>query len=139
MAILLPLILLLIVLEYRNNVPFTEYMTLRDTDHFTVLFNWNKLKWLMICILFLAVSHTWYDRKIRITKLLGDYSFGIFFVHLYAIEFLQLLDRKGIVTLEPQSLFSFAGVCILITASSILVVYTVKVVFRQRSKFIIGS
>jgi probable poly-beta-1,6-N-acetyl-D-glucosamine export protein len=93
----------------------------------------------LFTVLALLTFYMWNHIKIPVLKLLGDYSFGIFFVHLYVIQVFRLLDRARYVPISPPSLFTFFlyfGVVMLLT---VMIVKMVRLSFKDYSRYVIGS
>ena len=72
-------------------------------------------------------------------KLLGDYSFGIFFVHLYVIQVFRLLDRARYIPISPPTLFTFAIYFAVVVLLTVMIVKVVRVSFKDNSRYVIGS
>lgn len=131
--------LVISVLEFNSVVPFDEYMALRDVNYATIMFNLNKLKVLLLCVFFLLVSHSYLNREVKLLDISGEFSFGIFFVHLYVIEVFQHLYRAGWFPIAPLNFFRYIlfGVCVF--GVSMAIVAVIRKILGDRSKYVIGS
>lgn len=104
---------------------------------FTPIFNLSKLK-VMISAIILLVLFYRYGQSNYILHRLGNYSFGIYFIHIYFInaaekifDYLQLSRDQGI--------FGYFAFLIFVISASAFVVYTVKRVFPRSSRLLVGS
>jgi surface polysaccharide O-acyltransferase-like enzyme len=127
--------------EFVELIPFDDLIRIRDGYVICngYRFNYNKLKMQVLCILLLVIFYKLNNREFNFLKLLGDYSFGIFFVHLYVIEILRLADRKGIVKISPPNLLTFLLYFVFIMIVTLVVVKIIKLAFKERSRYLIGS
>jgi probable poly-beta-1,6-N-acetyl-D-glucosamine export protein len=125
-------------LEYIGVIPFDMYLTRRDTTEFIFDFNLDKLKLYLLCLLLLISFKQFFFNRNKIFETLANYSFGIFFIHLYIVIILRyvLISIFGIHSLTP---FSFLMYALTVTALSILLVFGIKTVFGNRSRYLIGS
>ncbi len=131
--------LLISVAEMLEWVPFDETIGLRDVKYTVYRFNWNKLKMVLFTVLALTSFYLVNHVKLPTLKLLGDYSFGIFFVHLYVIQVFRLLDRARYLPISPPNMLTFFiyfGVVMLLT---VMIVKLIRVSFKDYSRYVIGS
>ena len=129
------------IAEFMEWIPFDDLIRIRDgyVIYNGYKFNYNKFKMLLLCVLLLLVFYSLNKKEFNLLKLLGDYSFGIFFVHLYVIEIMRLADRGGIVKVSPPNLFTFSLYFFFIMIVTVVVVKIIKLVFKERSRYLIGS
>ncbi len=120
-------------------LPFSEYIGLRDVKYSVYKLNPNKLKMSVLCILAITFLYTLSDKRLPALKLLGDYSFGIFFIHLYVIEVFQLLDKAGFVRIIPLSFWSFPIYYLSIITITLIIVKVVKYFLGDKSRYFIGA
>jgi surface polysaccharide O-acyltransferase-like enzyme len=127
--------------EFMEWIPFDDLIRIRDgyVIYNGYKFNYNKFKMQLLCILLLVVFYKLNNREFSFLKLLGDYSFGIFFVHLYVIEILRLADRAGIISVSPPNLFTFLLYFGFIMIVTVVVVKLIKLGFKEKSRYLIGS
>lgn len=100
-------------------------------------FNFSKLKVSILCIILLRGFYV-LNRDVITLKLLGDYSFGIYFVHLYVITAAEILMSK----IYPDFILgpiTFILYTVLVTTLSVLVVLMIKKLFPKHSRLLIGS
>ncbi|MBL6448900.1 acyltransferase [Fulvivirga sp. 29W222] len=100
-------------------------------------FNFSKLKVSLLCIILLRGFYV-LNRDNVILKALGDYSFGIYFVHLYVITAFEITMKQ----IEPDfrlGPLTFLIYTTLVTTLSIVAVIVVKRIFPKYSRLLIGS
>jgi probable poly-beta-1,6-N-acetyl-D-glucosamine export protein len=120
-------------------LPFDETIGLRDVKYTVYRFNYNKLKMVLFTVWALSGFYLLNHVKMPVLKRLGDYSFGIFFVHLYVIQVFRLLDRARYLPISPPNILTFFlyyGVVVLLT---VMIVKLVRMSFRDYSRYVIGS
>jgi peptidoglycan/LPS O-acetylase OafA/YrhL len=133
------LYLLISLAEVFEWIPFNETIGLRDVKYTVYRFNFNKFKMEIFAVLMLVIFYLNTMRPIGVLKLLGDYSFGIFFVHLYVIQVFRYADHTSILKISPPSLLSFTLYFIVVVSLTVGIVYAVKLIFKKNSRYIIGS
>lgn len=126
-------------LEINEIVPFTDLLRWRDLNEMTLALNLNKVKLHVLAIFLVTFFHIFLNRKISFLSLLGNYSFGIFFIHLYVIGLIQYLNRLLPIWGDSFGLISFFLVGSLVVAISVLIVFGVKFFFKEKSRYLIGS
>jgi probable poly-beta-1,6-N-acetyl-D-glucosamine export protein len=139
MAVAGTIYLLLCLAEMFEWIPFNETIGLRDVKYTIYRFNWNKFKMHLFAVVALLAFYRFNHVRIPFMKLLGDYSFGIFFVHLYIIQIFRLLDRGGYVKISPPDIFTFSLYFVFVTLLSLALVKLVRISFKEKSRYIIGS
>ncbi len=127
------------VAEMFEWLPFNETIGLRDVKYTIYRFNYNKMKMVLFTVFALATFYNFNHVKIPVLKLLGDYSFGIFFVHLYVIQVFRLLDRARYIPISPPNLFTFAIYFLVVVLITVMIVKVVKLIFKDYSRYVIGS
>lgn len=100
-------------------------------------FNFSKLKVSLLCIILLRGFYV-LNRDSTVLKILGDYSFGIYFVHLYVITAFEMAMKQVLpeFRLGPLTFLIYTA---LVTALSIVIVVVVKRLFPKHSRLLIGS
>lgn len=104
----------------------------------TYVFNFSKLKVSFLCIALILIFHKMPTKKMPFLNVLGNYSFGIFFIHLYFIVVFRFIVNRYLDNffLTPWILILYIiTICVL----SILAVYTIKLIFGKNSRYVIGS
>jgi peptidoglycan/LPS O-acetylase OafA/YrhL len=120
-------------------LPFNETIGLRDVKYTVYRFNYNKFKMVTFTVFALVLFHIFNHVRIPALKLLGDYSFGIFFVHLYVIQVFRLLDRARYLPISPPSLFTFFIYFAVVMLLTVSIVKLVRLSFKDYSRYVIGS
>lgn len=110
-----------------------------DKPHyFTTIFNLSKLKEITLAIILLVGFYRLQEKKIEWLTVLGNLSFGIYFVHIYFINATErIMDFLNLSRLQNGVgyLVFTAG----IIALSVTAVWLVKKLFKNRSRLLIGS
>lgn len=125
--------------EFMNWLPFFETVGRPETNLDWSHFNVNKFKMTLFCVGGLAALYRVQNYNIRFLKILGDYSFGIFFVHLYILQVFRMLDRAGYVRISPPNIFTFLLYFFVVMALAVAGVWVTKLIFRDKSRYVIGS
>jgi probable poly-beta-1,6-N-acetyl-D-glucosamine export protein len=131
--------LVLSVCEFMNWVPFHETVGRPEGNSDWSQFNVNKFKMTLLCVGGLAALYLVQNAKIPFLKILGDYSFGIFFVHLYVLLAFRVMDRKGYLNISPPNVVTFLLYFMAVVLLSVGVVKVVKLCLRNNSRYVIGS
>lgn len=127
------------LLEFFNYNFFEESLRLRDLNKLSLGLNINKVKLHILCVFFLLFFRVFFFKKSYVLGLLGNYSFGIYFIHLYVIT---LIDRFGgmIPFLSGErNLGSFLVIGAIVVLVSVMLVYLTKWFLGEKSRFVIGS
>ncbi len=126
-------------LEVMQVIPLKDYLQLRDmqTTHF--IFNLSKLKAMFFCFFLMTFFFVFKNKKWGVLKLTGDYSFGIFFLHLYLINILQISVRHGLTPIQTFEWWSYLIAVTLVVGVSMVIIKITKVIFGKRSRMILGS
>ena len=129
------------ICEYFEWIPFDDLIKIRDGylvyDGYKL--NYNKLKMQILCIFLLVLFYVWNYKKLNTLKLFGDYSFGIFFVHLYVIELFRQASNAGLIRISPQNLFTFVLYYLVIIIITLVIVKLIKLLLKEKSRYFIGS
>lgn len=131
--------LIIFYLEMTNAI-FVEHLSFFQPTHhyFTAHFNWSKLKEMMLAIILLTVFFKLRNRDLSHLALLGSYSFGIYFVHIYFTNLTEYLIRYFKIS-SVQNGLGFLMFTAITVGISTITVYAVKKIFRDRSRLLIGS
>jgi peptidoglycan/LPS O-acetylase OafA/YrhL len=139
-SVVLGLVILVIsVGEMLEWLPFNETIGLRDVKYTVYRFNYNKFKMVIFTVFALSTFYLINHVRIPVLKLLGDYSFGIFFVHLYVIQVFRLLDRARYLPISPPNLFTFFLYFAVVMLLTVMIVKVVRLSFKDYSRYVIGS
>lgn len=127
------------LLEIQGLVVLNKLVSFEEAalTHPTLL-NYGKLKVSILCLILVYSFHKIKMRKLIIFKVLGDYSFGIFFIHLYFIIAFQILGRAYFPGFTLNS-FTFIMYTLLISLLSVMVVMLAKKIFAKNSRYLIGT
>lgn len=125
--------------EFFEWIDFNETIGLRDVQYTVYRFNFNKFKMQIFSVFILVTFYMLGDVKLPLLKLLGNYSFGIFFVHLYVIQIFRLADQAAIVKISPPNVFTFAIYFAAVVFITVAIVTSIKFVFKNNSRYFIGS
>jgi hypothetical protein len=125
--------------EIMGWIPFIETVGKPEVNHDFTTLNFNKLKMTLFCVGCLSGLYLIRDYRLGFLKVLGDYSFGIFFVHLYILQAFRLLDRGGFVSISPPNAATFLLYFVVVVLLSVGIVWLVKLSFRNNSRYVIGS
>jgi probable poly-beta-1,6-N-acetyl-D-glucosamine export protein len=139
LMVLASLYVFISVAEMLEWLPFNETIGLRDVKYTIYRFNWNKMKMHLFAVAALLLFHVFNHVRIPLLKLMGDYSFGIFFVHLYVIQVFRLLDRARYLPISPPNILTFAIYFAVVMLLTVMIVRVVKLSFRDYSRYVIGS
>ncbi len=126
------------VLELMQIVTAPKLAGFHTLDAAYFIFNPAKLRFTILAVILLIVFHKLEFVKFKFLRILGDYSFGIYFVHLFFIIIFQKTVQFYQLEL-PQSLILFLMLSFFTVSCSILFVWIVKIIFKDKSRLIIGS
>ncbi len=127
--------------EFLETIPFDDLIKTRDgyVVYNGYRLNYNKLKMQILCLALLMLFYLLNNKQFTLLKLLGDYSFGIFFVHLYVIEILRLADHTGLLKISPPTMFTFIFYYLFIMVITLVIVKLIKLSLKENSRYFIGS
>ena len=142
-----PLILLSLLLCYLT-IFYFEMIKIISAQHlhffekiphyFTSQFNWSKLKEMILAIILLTLFYRLRNKNFKFLTMLGAFSFGIYFVHIYFINITEhLLNYFGISRM--QNGLGYLVFTATIISVSVLIVFITKKVFKEKSRVLIGS
>jgi peptidoglycan/LPS O-acetylase OafA/YrhL len=102
------------------------------------VFNIYMLKALLLCFIVLMFFYEFVRRRVPILEVLGEYSFGIYFLHFIFI----VLSKNVLIEIRPQFSFTFLSFLIFmisILCLSTLAVFVIKKLSGSYSRIVIGS
>ncbi len=102
-------------------------------------FNSPKLRMMFLCIILMKFFYKIQGMNLPVLKLLGDYSFGLYFIHLYVIIVLDTLYRKFVDPDPVYSLWLYLLLLALTVAITLVIIHVVKLVMGKKSRMLIGS
>lgn len=131
--------LLIFYFEVTKNIAVQHLYYFEPTTHyFTNQFNFSKLKEMILAILLITLFYRFRKKDFGFLALLGSYSFGIYFIHIYFINAVErILNHYQFSRL--QSGFGYLIFVISVIGISTLCVYLIKKIFKERSRLLIGS
>lgn len=137
-AMLVGLYIVIALLEASGTVYAPKLSSFQDaaSDEYFV-FNFAKLKVSLLCIIILREFYV-LNKRVRVFELLGDYSFGIYFIHLYVITAIEMIMEK----VSPDfrlNIFTFFIYTALVSAITVLLVFIIKKLTGRKSRYFIGS
>lgn len=104
----------------------------------TIMFNPYLFKALILCFLWLVIFYRLREREFPFLELLGNYSFGLFFIHYLFIS----VSRKAFELYRIPfdfSVITYVIYFLIILMVSVLAVYSIKKVTGRYSRYLIGS
>jgi probable poly-beta-1,6-N-acetyl-D-glucosamine export protein len=120
-------------LPLAERISFEEILTNR-----LLIFNLDMLKALLLCFLLMLLLYKFRERRVLFLEVLGEYSFGIFFVHCI---FIYSTRKIWVDVFGPMdfSLLSFLIYFSFILLISTVTVYFIKKMTGRYSRILIGS
>lgn len=103
-----------------------------------LIFNFSKLKVCFLCLALIKIFFNLKHKPMTFLKTLGEYSFGIYFIHLYIIIVVQKTSQFLSVSFT-LNIFSFLIYTFVITLICTWIVWVIKQIFSKHSRYIIGS
>jgi fucose 4-O-acetylase-like acetyltransferase len=135
---LLVIYITIFTLEMTQVITVDRMKFFGSVQYFSLPFNWGKFKVMILAIILLYTFYKLNDYKLPLLKTLGNYSFGIYFIHIYFINTVVLALHHFNISFE-QNLLIYLTYLTLIMGASMGVVYIVKIIFGKQSRLIIGS
>ena len=126
-------------LEITKQIMIERLHFFEITPHyFTTTFNWSKLKEMILAVILLTAFYRFRKKNFKYLTLLGSFSFGIYFIHIYFISGIGYLFRTFQLSNAQNGLGFLVLIAVIITLSTITV-YLIKKIFKEKSRFFIGS
>ncbi|MCB0494675.1 MAG: acyltransferase [Cyclobacteriaceae bacterium] len=129
---------LILVLELNGSLVTPRLTDFNNSNLKYFVFDPAKLRFSLLAVLLTLVFHNIMNAKLRFLQLLGDYSFGIYFIHLFFIIIFQKIIGYYHINL-PMNIISFVLMLFFTLLFSVLFVWIVKIFFGSKSRYIIGS
>jgi peptidoglycan/LPS O-acetylase OafA/YrhL len=127
------------VLDLGGYITLARSISFEDVLYVGVLaFNIYIFKAVVLCFMLMLMLYQVRDKSIPALELLGNYSFGIFFVHYVFIS----VSRKVVQALGweiPFSVPAFLAYFTFVLLSAVVTVYFVKKLTGSKSRYLIGS
>jgi len=137
-SILILLYVGITVLELMQILTTPKLVGFHTLDAAYFIFNPAKLRFMILAVILLIAFHRLEFVKFKFLRVLGDYSFGIYFVHLFFIIIFQKTVQFYQLEL-PKNLILFLVLSFFTVSASILFVWIIKIIFKDKSRLIIGS
>jgi peptidoglycan/LPS O-acetylase OafA/YrhL len=129
----------LTVLDLTGNLTLSRGLSFENVLYDGVLsFNIYIFKAVILCFMLMLVLYEVGDKQVPALHILGNYSFGVFFVHYLFIS----VSRKVVEVMGIDIPFSIPAYLVYFTfilLSSVVVVSLVKRVAGDKSRYLIGS
>jgi surface polysaccharide O-acyltransferase-like enzyme len=103
-----------------------------------ILFNVYVLKAVILCFILLIILYNLRNHSMPVIELLGNYSFGIYFIHYYFISALRTGFQLAHVEFKFTAL-SFIAFYSIVIILSVCAIYCIKKLTGTRSRYFIGS
>ncbi len=131
--------ILILYFEITKTIITQHLYFFEPTSHyFTTQFNFSKLKEMILAILLITVFYRFRKKDLSFLALLGSYSFGIYFIHIYFINATErIIDYYQLSRLQKG--FTYLIFVISVLGLSAITVYLIKKIFKDRSRLLIGS
>ena len=140
--ILYPMIILYVGITIAN---FTGWLPLADRISFeevlanrTLIFNLDLLKAVLLCFILMLSLYKLSEKRLLFLEVLGEYSFGIFFVHCIFIYATKYIWEKLLGPID-FTLLTFTIYFGLMLLASTITVYLIKKMTGRYSRNLIGS
>lgn len=130
--------MIITIAEVANIVPLDYYIELRDNEDYIFAFNISEFKALILSYLLVLIFKKYETRKFQVIKLFGDYSFGLFFLHIYIINGIQWLSHKGYF-FNQLNVANYFFYLLVVIAINLVIIKVAKVILGRNSRVIIGS
>ncbi|MBT1702588.1 acyltransferase [Chryseosolibacter indicus] len=140
--LLYPLIIIygaITLAEIRGWLPIPEKITFEDVIYDGVfMFNIFMLKAVLLCFIGLFILYQFRDKRMPLLEVLGEYSFGVFFVHsVFIFASRNVLEK--IFGEFDFSLLTYSIYFAFVLFFSIALVYLIKRITGRYSRHLIGS
>lgn len=130
--------LIIFTLEMTSIITVDRMKFFGSVQYFSLPFNWGKFKVMCLAIILLTLFYRLREHNYSLLKTLGNYSFGIYFIHIYFINIVVILLAHFKFSFE-QNILIYLIYLTLIMGTSMLTVYLVKQIFGKNSRLVIGS
>lgn len=137
--ILISIYLILTVLDIFGYITLSRELSFEDVvNNGVIIFNIYIFKAVVLCFMLMMILYQFRDKQLAILELLGNYSFGIFFIHYVFLS----VSRKILLEMNITIDFSipvYLAYFLFILMASIGTVYVVKKYTGNYSRYLIGS
>lgn len=130
--------LLLFYLEWTGLIFVERPKSFGDVHFFYPLLNWGKLRMLCLSIILLNLFYRLRNQSFPLLTVLGTYSFGIYFIHIYFINIIAKAIQYFQFHIE-QNFLIFTLYVSVVVGASMVTVFIVKKIFGKNSRLLVGS
>lgn len=129
---------LLFFLEVSHTVQSFRLTGFGEVRYWQPAFNWGKLKEMTLALMLTGIFYHLRNRKFRLLEILGYYSFGIYFIHIYFINATEKVVDYFFGNL-PQNLGIFLVFTIIALTASASSIHVIKRITGKGSRWLTGS
>ncbi|MCA6078774.1 acyltransferase family protein [Fulvivirga sedimenti] len=138
-GLLILIYLTLTILEINHVIPAPKIGSFYENELSPFFaFNIVKIRVYILCIILLRVFYQFNNRNMPMLKLLGDYSFGVYFVHIFFIIIIQYVINAYLPEFTLNT-FTFLLYVAFVSLLSLAAVRFVKWIAGKNSRMLIGS
>jgi peptidoglycan/LPS O-acetylase OafA/YrhL len=139
LAPLISLYLLITILDLTNNLNLDRRLSFEYVlQNHLLMFNIYVLKAVALCFILMIIFQQLHHKNLPLLKMLGDYSFGIYFIHHIFISVARkLVNVYGIEINFNAGLFLIFYLAVV--ALSVFTVWLMKKITGKYSRYVIGS
>lgn len=132
------LYLTLFCLEVLQILPAYRLNGFGDVQLWQPFFNWGKLKEMTLALLLTGLFYRLKSRTFPALEFLGNFSFGIYFIHIYFINATEKVVDHFYGN-RPQNLWLFLLFTAVVLAVSTGTIYLIKKITGKYSRWLTGS
>jgi probable poly-beta-1,6-N-acetyl-D-glucosamine export protein len=130
--------ILIFLLEMIHLIDVFRLKSFNAPQYFMPIFNWGKFKVMLLAIILLNIFQRLKHYNFPMLITLGNYSFGVYFIHIYFINAISYSLNRFSISIE-QNLLIFACYLSLVLGASMTCIFIVKKIFPKRSRLLVGS
>ncbi len=138
LLLLVGIYIIIFYLEMINVIDVYRLKSFKEPEYFTPIFNWGKFKVMLLAIIFLNIFYRLKQYDFSLLTTLGNYSFGVYFIHIYFINAISYLLNHFHLSIT-QNLLIFVCYLAFVMGASMTCVFVIKKIFPKRSRLLVGS
>lgn len=132
--------LLLGALELMNILPVYRLDTAAEAASDLYFgFNSPKIRMMLLCLILIKFFYKIQHINLPVLKLLGDYSFGLYFIHLYVIIALDMVYRRFFESTPVFNILLYLIMLSLTVMLSLAIIWGVQKIFGKYSRMLVGT
>ncbi|MEH0158252.1 acyltransferase [Limibacter armeniacum] len=136
---LLSLWAILSIGQFTGLIPGHRYLWMEDIWQQGVwVFNIGHFRMALISVILVPLFSKFVNQPYRLSNLLANYSFGIFYLHFILVILLQKISVR-ILHINTYSISYFLVVFSMVMITSCMMVWTTKKLLKDKSRILIGS